>query len=98
MPFCQYCGKEVPAGAASCTYCGKPVAGQILTSAAQATGASSSSGLLSLKEIVMVKKILSLREHYDFQDLEKNKVGEGEGNFFQFPAKFVVHDQNQVEV
>jgi len=40
----------------------------------------------------MKKKILSLVEHYDFEDRSGNKLGEGDGNFFQFPAKFNVLD------
>jgi len=45
----------------------------------------------------MVKKILSVREHYDFKDRSGNSLGEGDGNFLQFPAKFVVLDQNGAE-
>jgi len=45
----------------------------------------------------MVKKIMSLREHYDFKDRSGNNLGEGDGNFFQFPAKFTVLDQNGAE-
>ena len=47
-------------------------------------------GLLEAKEIVMKKKIMSLREHYDFEDRSGRKLGEGDGNFFQAPAKFVL--------
>ena len=46
----------------------------------------------------MVKKIVSLREHYDFQDRSGIKIGEGDGNLVQVPAKFVVYDQNMTEV
>jgi uncharacterized protein YxjI len=38
----------------------------------------------------MKKKILSLREHYDFEDRDGTRLGQAEGNFFQVPAKFVV--------
>jgi uncharacterized protein YxjI len=38
----------------------------------------------------MKKKIMSMREHYDFEDPTGRKLGEGGGNFFQAPAKFVV--------
>ena len=38
----------------------------------------------------MKKKIMSVREHYDFEDPNGRKLGEGNGNFFQVPAKFVV--------
>ncbi len=40
----------------------------------------------------MKKKILSLREHYDFEDRSGGKLGEGDGNFFQLPARFNVLD------
>jgi uncharacterized protein YxjI len=53
--------------------------------------------LSSSREIVMAKKILSVREHYDFQDRSGNSLGEGDGNFLQFPAKFTVLDQNGAE-
>jgi uncharacterized protein YxjI len=46
----------------------------------------------------MTKKILSLREHYDLTSPDGRKLGEGDGNFFQFPAKFVVLDSNNTEV
>ena len=46
----------------------------------------------------MNKKILSVREHYDFQDRSGETVGEGDGNLIQLPAKFVVYDANHSEV
>jgi uncharacterized protein YxjI len=49
--------------------------------------------LLSVNDIVMNKKIFSIREHYDFQDRSGRKIGEGDGNFFQLPAKFRVIDE-----
>jgi len=48
--------------------------------------------LPSTNDIVLKKKILSLREHYDLEDRNGVKIGEAEGNFFQLPAKFVVKD------
>ncbi len=60
-------------------------------------GAGASS-LFSLKDIVMNKKLLSLREHYDLQDRQGTYVGEADGNLFQLPAKFAVFDQNHSEV
>jgi uncharacterized protein YxjI len=47
-------------------------------------------GLLEAREIIMKKKIMSVREHYDFEDRSGRELGEGDGNFFQAPAKFVV--------
>jgi len=46
----------------------------------------------------MTKKILSIREHYDFTTRDGTKLGEGDGNFLQFPAKFVVLDANNAEM
>jgi uncharacterized protein YxjI len=43
----------------------------------------------------MKKKIFSMREHYDFEDPSGTKLGEGDGNFFQMPAKFVVLSDGQ---
>ena len=48
--------------------------------------------LFQLDDFIMNKKIMSLREHYDFQDRTGSKFGEGDGNFIQFPAKFDVID------
>jgi uncharacterized protein YxjI len=38
----------------------------------------------------MKKKIFSMREHYDLEDPSGTKLGEGDGNFFQMPARFSV--------
>jgi len=57
-----------------------------------------SSSPFSSKDIVMNKKLLSLREHYDLQDRQGNYLGEADGNFFQLPAKFTVFDRNHSEV
>lgn len=46
----------------------------------------------------MKKKILSAREHYDFEDTTGNKLGEAEGNFLQVPPKFVVKDTHGLEL
>ena len=46
----------------------------------------------------MSKKILSVREHYDFQDRSGLLVGQGEGNLIQLPAKFAVYDANRSEL
>lgn len=43
-------------------------------------------------EIVMKKRIFSLREHYDIEDRAGNRLAEGEGNFIQIPAIFQVKD------
>ena len=54
--------------------------------------------LLGVNEIVLKKKILSFREHYDIEDRSGNKIGEADGNLFQFPAKFSVIDVNGAEL
>jgi uncharacterized protein YxjI len=58
----------------------------------------SGSPFLSLKDIVMEKKILSLREHYDLKDRQGTRIGGADANFIQFPAKFSVFDQTHSEV
>jgi uncharacterized protein YxjI len=58
---------------------------------------SSSNSLLEINDLVLKKRILSLREHYDLEDLDGTKLGEAEGNLLQFPAKFVVNDINGSE-
>jgi uncharacterized protein YxjI len=94
LPFCQYCGKSQPDGASSCSNCGKPLVGA-LPGSQPTTNALGS--LSTLTDLVMKKKILSLREHYDFEDRNGTKLGQAEGNFFQFPARFVVTDASGSE-
>jgi len=59
---------------------------------------SHATSLLEAEDFVMKKKILSLREHYDFEDLSGTKLGEADGNFFQVPAKFLVVDTHGLEL
>jgi len=54
--------------------------------------------LLENKDIVMKKKIFSVREHCDFEDLKGAQLGSAEANFFQVPPKFVVVDNHGQEV
>ena len=42
--------------------------------------------------------MLSVREHYDFEDLKGAKLGEAEGNILQFPPKFVLFDNHGSEL
>src|ERR1700694_4360501 len=96
MPYCENCGKEVPNEAKYCPSCGKAVrvTDQFLTTAAGSPDlgivSPAAAALLDARDIVMKKKIMSMREHYDFEDPSGRKLGEGDGNFFQVPAKFVV--------
>jgi len=87
----------LPEGSAFCSYCGAAVktqnANSGVTTGSQNIAAASLNGseaLVDARDILMKKKILSLREHYDFEDPSGRKLGEGDGNFFQVPAKFVV--------
>jgi uncharacterized protein YxjI len=41
---------------------------------------------------------LSAREHYDFLDLQGNKLGEADGNLVQIPPKFQVIDPHGAEL
>ncbi len=97
MPYCRSCGKEIDANTAFCPYCGAETRlatenTALVSSASTVAGITGS--LLEANDIVMKKKILSVREHYDFEDVQGNKLGEGDGNFFQFPAKFQVLDNS----
>ena len=47
---------------------------------------------------MLKKKILSVHEHYDFEDRAGTKLGEADGNLFQFPAKFLVKDVSGSEL
>jgi uncharacterized protein YxjI len=59
---------------------------------------ASSDALLRVNDLILNKKILSLREHYDISDTNGNKLGEADGNLFQMPAKFQVTDTNGSEL
>jgi uncharacterized protein YxjI len=59
---------------------------------------SSANSLFGINDLVLKKKILSLREHYDLEDVKGTKLGEADGNLVQFPAKFVVIDSNGSEL
>jgi len=59
---------------------------------------SSVDSILSINDLVLKKKILSMREHYDLEDKNGTKLAEADGNLFQFPAKFVVTDTNGSEL
>jgi len=54
--------------------------------------------LLEANDLVLKKKILSLREHYDLEDREGIKLGGADGNLFQLPAKFNVQEADGAEV
>jgi uncharacterized protein YxjI len=54
--------------------------------------------LLDASGFIIQKKILSAHEHYDFLDLEGNKLGEADGNLVQVPPKFQVKDTHGVEL
>jgi uncharacterized protein YxjI len=55
---------------------------------------ASSNSLLRINDLVLKKKILSLREHYYIEDRTGVKLGEAKGNLIQLPAKFAVIDTN----
>ena len=54
--------------------------------------------LFEINDVVMKKKILSVREHYDFEDLNGAPLGSAEANFLQIPPKFVVADNHGSEL
>jgi uncharacterized protein YxjI len=54
--------------------------------------------LLETADFIMQKKILSMHEHYDFSDLQGNKLGEADGNLVQLPPKFDIKDNYGFEV
>jgi uncharacterized protein YxjI len=58
----------------------------------------STNTLLEVNNFILKKKILSMREHYDLENVAGTKLGEADGNLFQFPAKFVVIDVNGSEL
>jgi len=59
---------------------------------------SGANSLLEINDLVLKKKILSVHEHYDLDDVNGTKLGEADGNLFQLPAKFVVKDTNGSEL
>ncbi len=59
---------------------------------------SDQSFMFEITDFVIKKKILSVREHYDFEDLKGAQLGSAEGNFIQVPPKFVVTDNHGFEL
>jgi uncharacterized protein YxjI len=54
--------------------------------------------LLEATELILIKKILSVRRHYDFVNLQGTKLGEAKGNIVQVPPKFTVIDHQGNEI
>jgi len=54
--------------------------------------------LLEANDFIVKKKILSAHEHYDFENLQGEKLGEAEGNIIQVPPKFQIKDTHGVEL
>ncbi|MGA2523382.1 MAG: LURP-one-related family protein [Candidatus Bathyarchaeia archaeon] len=54
--------------------------------------------LLDINDFIMQKKILSAHEHYDFLDLQGNKLAEADGNLIQIPPKFQLKDTHNIEL
>jgi uncharacterized protein YxjI len=52
--------------------------------------------LLDTNDFIIQKKILSAHEHYDFLDLQGNRLGEADGNLIQVPPKFAITDTHRV--
>jgi uncharacterized protein YxjI len=107
MAFCTSCGKQIDSNAAFCPSCGRPTGfhssasqGASPFNAPASTPSDTSVGysLLESNDILMKKQIISLTEHYNFEDPQGNRLGEGDGNFFQLPAKFRILDTSGTEV
>ena len=103
MRFCMSCGASLSDDARFCGSCGKPVMTASTTKPTATVGSSPSSSigstlLLASKDLTLNKKIMSVREHYDIQSTDGRPLGTAEGNFFQFPAKFVVQDSGGAQV
>ena len=59
---------------------------------------SSADSLFGVNDVVLKKKVLSMHEHYDLENVTGTKLGEADGNLIQFPAKFTVKDTNGSEL
>ena len=59
---------------------------------------SSENSLLGVNDLVLKKKLLSMLEHYDLENVIGTKLGEADGNLFQLPAKFAIKDTNGSEL
>jgi len=93
VPYCGNCGNKVDETMAFCPKCGASlkmettgIVGPTATSTATIQTATSPAvdSLLEANEFVMKKKILSLHEHYDFEDSTGTKMGEADASF-RFP-------------
>jgi uncharacterized protein YxjI len=58
----------------------------------------STNSLFEVNDFILKKKILSMREHYDLENVAGTKLGEADGKLFQLPAKFAVIDTNGSEL
>jgi uncharacterized protein YxjI len=54
--------------------------------------------LLDASDFIIQKKIPSAHEHYEFLDLQGNKLGEADGSIVQVPPKFQVKDTHGLEL
>ena len=54
--------------------------------------------LLEAGDLILIKKIISVRRHYHFMDRQGTKLGEADGNIVQVPPKFRVIDNHGVEI
>ncbi len=54
--------------------------------------------LQEANDFIIQKKILSAHVHYDFLDLQGNKLGEADENLIQIPPKFQVKDTHDIEL
>ena len=62
-------------------------------------GLTNANPLLAINEIVLKKKkMISMKEYYDLEDRNGMKLGEAEGNLFQFPTRFVIKNINGSEL
>jgi uncharacterized protein YxjI len=98
LPNCQYCGTPLAEGASFCSNCGKPTGSPSTIQASAAAGGGGGGSLLAANDLVLKKKILSVHEHYDIEDVNGTKLGEANGNLIQLPAKFDVMDASGAQV
>jgi uncharacterized protein YxjI len=54
--------------------------------------------LLDANDFIIQKKIFSAHEHYDFLDLQNNKIAEADANLIQIPPKFQIKDTHDTEL
>jgi len=97
MAYCTKCGKIVQEADLFCSSCGNKISSSTPPFGGSFTGSSpfgaSPRKLFDLDYLVMKKREFSLKQHYDFEDGNRNKIAEAEaGIIAKLPTRFSLYE------